>query len=465
MGTFKNNAASYASHMWARDVGRMLLELLFSGEHARTVRAAEVFHRYLYDPCVRFARPHWKRIINASELSPELRQFVAGKENDGHAAIMLFIHGLWARGAVGIEWLRANRKPIADAAGWFLWQMENPAESSFDRVLYSESEASTQRYGGYDLFSNAYACHALAAYAELAHAMQDAALEEQCRGAVVTLKRGIMERFTTTHPRYGRIFVDTIDDVWTWEYKRFAPVFLLPDLAGYDPESVDLETCTIARNTYRAQKEDYFSSAAGRQMGYGQGYLTETALVLDELEDYSSCVEQAALFCYHHSDHPYIVPEGVIMHPSGRFWFRNCDLGNAVQQGEIVKCARLVVGLDDLSPRTGLKIIPRLPGSWSSIELEGHPIVTEQDGRITRVPISMEYARRGAGYILKLTADEPILVDSVRLGPMGNEEVKVEGATDFVTEKRAGRAFTRVFIQRELRTLSLSVYPASAVSA
>ncbi len=261
------------------------------------------------------------------------------------------------------------------------------------------------------------------------------------------------------HPRHGRIFVDTIDDVRTWEYKHFAPIFLFPDFAGYDPEAVDPETCAIARNIFRAQKEDYFSPAAGRQMGYGQGYLTETTLPLDEV---SSCIEQAALFCYHHSDHPYVVPEGIIMHPSGRFWFRNCDLGNAVQQGEIVKCTRLLIGLDDLSPRTGLKVLPRLPVSWSSIKLEGYPIVTERGGRITSVPVSMEYARRGAGYTVKVAANDGIFVDSVRLGPMGNEEIVLEGAASFEIERRAGRTFARIPIRRKVRALSISAYPAPA---
>ena len=53
-------------------------------------------------------------------------------------------------------------------------------------------------------------------------------------------------------------------------------------------------------------------------------------LSLDLYDEFSECMDAATAFCYHHSDFNYIVPEGVIMHGSKRFWFRNCDLGNGV---------------------------------------------------------------------------------------------------------------------------------------
>ena len=63
------------------------------------MRAADVFCQYLYDPSQVYQRPHWKRIANASELGvfPEnydgisFQEFVQGRENDGHASVMLML--------------------------------------------------------------------------------------------------------------------------------------------------------------------------------------------------------------------------------------------------------------------------------------------------------------------------------------------------------------------------------------
>jgi hypothetical protein len=73
---------------------------------------------------------------------------------------------------------------------------------------------------------------------------------------------------------------------------------------------------------------------------------------------------------YHHTDAPSIMPDGVICRSSGRYWFRNCDPGNAVQRGEIMKYARLVIGLGELDARLGMRLLPRLANIWSEIAVE-----------------------------------------------------------------------------------------------
>jgi len=471
-GTYSCNSTPYSAHMWARDIGRVLLELVKSGESERTKKAGEVVNKYLYDRCIKYKLPHWKRIINSYELRSEklnvegvlvpITEYVAGKENDGHAAIMVFIYNLYLHGLVDKEWLKENIEALRDAVNWFDWQMQNPDKSGFDKVLYSESEASTQKYGGYDLFSNTYALYALESYKILAQELEDKVLMQKCKSLSAVLKKGIMEKFTSEHPKFGRIFADTIEDVWTWEYKRFSPLFLLADIYTYDPAHYDAELYQICKNTYLAQKEDYFSYAAGRQMGYGQGYLTQTCILLDEYEDLTGCVEQAAMFCYHHSDYNYIVPEGIIMHPSGRFWYRNCDLGNGVQQGEIIKCARLLIGLDDLNPEKGLCIIPRIPDTWSSIEVEDYKIAVMSDGKKTNALLSMKYERCGEGYRIEIKSNKPVEMGSVRLGPFSKDftDFYIEGGHScFRKEQRSGRQFVYAFINKEIRELTLQIAP------
>ncbi len=426
-GTFSKNIGSYYSHIWTRDVGRSVIEAQFGGAHNRAANAAKkALEIYLYDPSARYEQPNWKRIANASTLNnSNLWESVSGKENDGHGTMMLFAYHVARTGGLSKKWLKENWKTINDAAEWICWQMENPKESHFNGVLHSETEASTQKYGEHDLFSNTMACYGLRALARVAEQSNHPKEAERWTKKADELWEGILKTFTTEHPRYGTIFVDDANDCWTWEYKRFAPIMLSPDVFGYDLAKLDPEIYEICENSFKAQKEDFFNYAAGRQMGYGQAFITQTAILLDESEDMAGYLEKAANFCYHHSDNNYIVPEGVINHPSDRFWFRNGDHGNSIQQAEIVKCGRLLLGIDDMESGKGLKIIPRLPNGWNSIEVEKYPVLSENK----LINLSMSYCREKDGYRLKLESEKPIKINEMRFGPFP-ENTKTLTAND-----------------------------------
>lgn len=441
-GTYRDGVGAYAGHVWTRDVGRSLIEALESGERVRAKAAAERTLRFLYDKSPRHNRPNWKRIANAGELDdPNALEIVAGKENDGHGTMMLFLAKLFAKGVIDGPWVEAHWQAFLDAANWIEWQVENPAESFFDKVLYSESEASTQIYGGHDIFSNTMCMVGLRGFAAVAQACGHDAEATRWRGLADLLWDGILAVFTNEHPRHGRVFVDHVWDCWTFEYKRFAPLFLGTDLAGLDPASSMPEVYQIARNTYQAQREDYFEYDAGRQMGYGQGYITQAAILLDEFEDMAGFLQYAAGFCTHHTDHPWIVPEGVICHPSGRFWFRNGDLGNSVQQAEIIKACRLLLGIDDAKPGAGVDFVPRLPQGWDRIAAESYPVVAGGPAAVT-----MQYESVDGGYRLRASADREIPAGSARFGPfpVGTRQVRVSGAATATIRQTAGHVFAWV---------------------
>ena len=438
MGTFKANALCYYYNIWTRDLGRCMMEVIESGETERSVKAGNEALRLLYEPSSRYSHPRWKRVANGPERG--------GKENDGHGAMMLFIYRLIQHHCVDKDWIKNNWKALCDAAEWFCWQMDHPKQSGFDKVLSSESEASTQQYGSFDLFSNYNAYMALKAFVKLAGQFEDKTNEARWNQYAAKLHEGIMNMFTTIHPRYGKIFVDITNDCWTYEYKRFAPLFLAPDLYTYDLAIQDPELYQICYNTYLAQKEDFFSYASGRQMGYGQGYITEAAILMDEFADMKGYLEQAAAFCYHHSDYNYIVPEGVIMHPSGRFWFRNSDLGNCVQQAEIVKAGRLLIGLDDLNPADGLTIIPRLPSTWKTIEVQDYPVIAmDKNGNFLRTRVKYHYKRIENGFEFSLETDDPIRMGQIRLGPFNTKNIKIiEGKMPFTVKEIHGQNFVYI---------------------
>lgn len=458
LGTFRTGSASYAKHIWTRDVGRVLTELAFAGATEKLKAAADCLHDYLDSTSWRFPRPNWKRIANARDLAEDVARSVAGKENDGHASIMLFIARLFFGGIVDAAWITERADKITDAAEWFCWQMDSPEESNFDKVLYSDSEASTQTYGGYDLYSNIIACYALEAYGRMAAecGMEEKAARWRCYSQ--RLYQGLLEVFTLEDPRCGRIFTDNTYDCWTYEYKRFGPLFLLSDLETYDPAFAGGQLYEIARNTLKAQKEDYLHPWSGRQMGYGQGYLAHLLAMLDDYEEFTESVKAATCYSYHHTDCNYIVPEGVIVHPSRRYWFRNCDQGNAVQQAEVCKIGRMMLGLDDLRPQEGLCLVPRLPDDFSSMEAEAYPVTIMEAGVRRQVAVSYRYVRTEKGYKLTLESLEPLQVNRLRFGPFP------EGTPGFAScgepmevRQIGGRTFVYVTLNRPVTKLELEV--------
>ncbi len=116
---------SYHGHVWTRDIGRTLIELTNSGYFDRVLKATDKLHELLYYPSIRFKIPHWKRVANLIAQN-ENDLFNEGKENDGHASIMLFMYNLYNKGAVGKDWLESHKKELKDASDFFVWQYEHP---------------------------------------------------------------------------------------------------------------------------------------------------------------------------------------------------------------------------------------------------------------------------------------------------------------------------------------------------
>ncbi len=421
MGTWRDDVGQYAHHSWSRDAGPALRELLALGRDREARAAGEMFLRYLYDGDSRYSRPNWKRVINAYEVGEGEKRKHLRAENDGHAAIMLAMAQLATSPAVDRAWIDRNWPAFVDAGDWFQWQISHPEISAFDGLLYNESESSGG--GGRDLFSNAQAALALRAFAKLASSrgVDDKVID--WNAAAAQIESAIAQNLTipfnesdSLSPRY--IDTDLLFDSWAYGWKRMAPLLANADLAGFTPPTPPGELGRLA-NTYRQLRgPEAIAPDAGRTLGYGQAYFAQSALLLDRTGDATRAVERAAAFCYH-QDHPFIVPEGVIVHPDGHCWFRNGDLGNLMQQTEILKMIRIVAGIDDRASSAGLALIPRLPNGWSSIEAKKWPVrVADANGNWTRTTIDFHYNRLPAGgYRLHMNSEKPLSIASIRIGP------------------------------------------------
>lgn len=420
MGTWREGVGQYSHHSWSRDAGPALRELLALGRDRDARSAGEMLLHYLYDGDLRHARPNWKRVINAHEVGEGEKRKNQRAEIDGHAAVMLAIAQLATSPAVDRAWITHHWAALKDAGDWFPWLIEHPEISAFDGLLYNESESSGG--GGHDLFANAQAALALRAFAKLATSRDLADTAKYWNDLAEKLELAIDRRLTLPldsqdplTPRYTD--TDLIFDGWAYGWKRMAPLLARADLSGF-AQSTEKNTRMRFENTYTQLRGlGRLPPDSGRTLGYGQAYLAQSALLLDRTADATRAVERAAAFCYH-PDHPYLVPEGVIIHPDGRSWFRNGDLGNLMQQAEILKMIRLLPGIDDRSA-DGLSLIPRLPSGWTSMKANQWPVrVAEANGSWKRSYMNFSYERLPAGgYRLHMKSEQPLAMASIRIGP------------------------------------------------
>lgn len=418
-GTFKEKDGAYYKQIWGRDAGRHLIELAKFGENQRTVTSVDKLFEYLYDPSLRFATPNWKRVINGSIVAVNQQMTSwSGRENDGHGLLMIFIATMVKQGKLTSGYINTNWRHFEAAVNWYIWQMDHPEQSDFNGVLYSDSEPAGG--GGYDLYSNVIAFTAISLFAGLAKSAGQQEDYVKWKKYKDTLHDGISSHFIINDSKRGTLLTDTYAgfDSWGIGFKLFAPLMLVADHFTYDVYGQRRKLFDIAANTYHEITIDYKSKAYGRIMGYCQAFAFQTALLLDEYEDITDLAQSTAMLCYHKHDHNYIVPEGVIMHPSGKFWYRNGDLGNSVQQAEIVKCIRIMTGLDDFDSEKGLAIIPRLPDNWSKIEVLDYSIFTP------KIKIDFTYKRVANGYNVKLKTSENIKIRTIRVGPFSACEEK-----------------------------------------
>jgi hypothetical protein len=127
----------------------------------------------------------------------------------------------------------------------------------------------------------------------------------------------------------------------------------------------------------------------------------------------------------------YIVPEGSQIDPKdGRFWFRIADLGNGVQEAEIMKALRVVIGVDDTQPNR-LQFYPRMPYDWNKMAVEKYPVLFGDSGKMETAFLSYKLERSGKGMGLKISADRKLGTVAIRLGPFAKQpevsDIQVNG--------------------------------------
>lgn len=451
---------NYYFDVWSRDGGRGLIELARFGFLDEALLVARYFLRHMN------AGDHWSRCIQ-SEPDP------AAVETDGNALALLGIYNTWVASGRRRELAEELLPPCLKVAAW----AEKAAEASpFGMLLPSASELSGNPAGGhmvYAIYPNVAFVHALRALAEMADGVESSEAERLRRlsagikDSVLALLVARKEHRTLTPEGVWRNGIDGRDgssyDNACWEGLHF-PVFhwtrQIPYILGADACGYGAEACLdeeVDRRSFEYllqqmwkgrlfRKYGFVSNTCWTGMGdrhddamcgYGQGFFTQGALMMDHVNAYTLCLEGLARLAYDgsvavpatyerspwllHECFNYENWEDGYDHTFGRMtgdrpggMDNPGDEGNLVQMAEALKCYRLVVGIDDLRPGR-LTIAPRMPWTWDRLVVEGFPVVLAGGPARVSYELTNDLARGVARLKTTCTADLPPC--RVRLGP------------------------------------------------
>ncbi len=430
IGTWRAGVGYFHGQAWTRDTGRALIELARLGFLDQVEAALAFAGTHLYDLPNGYPEisrqgqrvpPHWGTVLGAPNLMDVDSLGDDNQENDGHGLLLLAHVRAWHARAQDRAWLDRYWPVIRDAAEWYCFQLENPAFSRATSVLYTEGEAAND--GGYDVYSNVIAVEALRGAADMAHARHDAVLARRWEGCADTIASGLRQELTDHDERYGTTWRPV---AWGWGYghESLAPAFIQADRSGYLLAAS--ETLSVTLSTYQRQTQLPSGFRSGRVLGYGQAFLAQAALMLDDMTGAGEALDNLARFIYDGRAWPYLVPEGIALHPSSSYWYRTGDLGNAVQEAEVLKTLALVAGVDDLSGQR-LVLMPRLPPTWSGISVADYPVTVA--GKRLTVGYTLTGEARRVSIVITASSAVPLL--DVRLGPLpvgASPQVFVDGA-------------------------------------
>jgi len=195
----------------------------------------------------------------------------------------------------------------------------------------------------------------------------------------------------------------------------------------------------IDRNTYRYLLKDKNYNCL-RMYGYGQGMMTQSALLMDEMNDAENFINVMVGHCYLPNMEGWAAPEGILLHKSGEYWMPVCGyLGQDSHLADSQKALRLMLGIDDNNPDY-LRLIPRYPSSWNQMSISEYPVLTGKE----RQKIKYSYYRSKSLQTFEYGFEKPVKKMSLRLGPVpvGKEVsiVKVNGKKIEFESVRSGNS-------------------------
>ena len=440
---------------WSRDTGRTMFEAALLGLGDRVRASASRYDLDLHSADIA-PLPHAPRVFfkheglrgqNAPNFLLQKRtplHTTTGKpvlgmpEIDGHGLYMLGRYGAWISSGRDAEWLEQNWETTQGLADWIVWSIDNPfdlskrgmeVEVTPEGVLWGDSEC-TRGGRGLDIYGNSMCRAGLIASAEMAKAIGKHELADKWIAYAERMRIGFLKSLVLRKP-YGE---DTLRFGPTWKYveqcewgtlcQQLGPLIALADIGvltpaderspDYDAESLEISRASFDERIHDADRNKRYDFM--RVVGYGHGFITQAALLLDRTADYTQLIENMAKYAYDSRIEPYQWTEGSNVHPSGRFWYRVGFMGGFVHFAECLKAIRIVIGIDGTRPDRTL-LVPRPPTSWNGISVNSWPIVVLGEGGCKQATLSYDLNRTERGWDLEVKSTKPIPTLSIRIGP------------------------------------------------
>ena len=437
---------SYNKDAWSRDAGRVLMEVGEFGYDKQMLASCDWFNKKLMWYPAQFpgtninGKPlpgHWVQNANkpgAHRVVPMPTGF-GNLENDGHGLMMMAQYKGWLADGKTKKYLENSWTNFNEAAEYICWLFDNPDISKAkENRLFSDTEGEISHYSLYCDFP----CYlGMLGYAEMAEAIGKTNSAKRWRKYAAKLEDGFNNYYPKNDATYGDIWDAKKAADWRYEHSSLAPVILWADIHSFDMKEMPKDWLERSKRTYKRQiKQCVPEYASGVSMGYGHGFITQGALLLDEMKDSAELINWTAKLTYFKGYKPYIIPESCEVDETGKWWHRTGDLGNAVQEAENLKSIRLMVGVEDLDAEK-IRILPRLPRDFTKLEVEKYPIMVSRNGKIKKEFIKfLSYERSPKKDIFKISLEDKLKSLAIRLGPypLKTKEVKVRinGGKEFL---------------------------------
>lgn len=347
----------------------------------------------------------------------KVRDFGNG-ENDGHGMLMISRWRAWLKQGKTKEWVDKRWDVIKEAAEYIPWCLENPKLSFSEHgLLYSESEGGMQIESMFCDF-NCYI--GLLGYIDMAKSTGRKEWAQRWQKIADKYLQSMNVYYPTTISPWGDVWDPDKTANWgNYFHATLAPAVIGMDYWGYDVmNKLPSGWAERTLRTYKMQlTRNSPAGAATAGIGYGQGYITEAALLTDNMKDASLTTDWMAKICFApRLQHPYRVPEGSVVESDGSIWRRWGDLGNLYQLAEVVYTIQLIIGIDDIQAKQ-LVLMPRMPLGWKKVEVSEWPIRALSEGSSQMFNLSMSIGKNGNEYTVALQSDKAVDKGKIRIGP------------------------------------------------
>ncbi len=409
---------------WSRGIGELMREAVSVGFD----KCIDNYVNWLDSCLFNYANPpHWNRSM---ALNPEgYKERMVGdtlergnRENDGHGICMWGRYMVWHKRGRSADWNAAHWEATKAACEWLQWQLD--VDTVFPGVrkdiLYTESECA---HGSYDTYSTGNCLHALDLYIRMAEQLGKTEEAARWKALYDRLAAGMLNELLDESD-FGPIWHTEEKCDWQDHAHKLVHLQLATEGNTFTPledytKGTHAAFLEIDKNTYRYLTREGRTDFL-RMYGYGQGMMTQAALLMDDMAYAEKLMHMLLTHCYLPRMEGFLAPEGIVTHESGRFYVPvNGYMGLDSHLADSVKSVRLMLGIDD--NRTDLiRLVPRFPADWKKAGVQDFPAL------LNGIPgkISYTITRDEGCFRMEISASTPAALD-VRVGPFAEKPAEI----------------------------------------